>query len=147
MSPSALPLIGNVGLPILLGGAVYALWRSPSLLMFEWFDALGTGDLLMLLRRNVAGLTAYMPEAIRYSFPDAAWVYAATYFQGFVWRTGSRACYWGWLSIPPLLGVGGEIGQASGLVPGTFSYSDLCVCVMAACLATVMTLKRRRNEV
>lgn len=44
-----------------------------------------------------------------------------------------------WVCVGGVLGAGGEIGQAVGIVPGTFDLMDLVLCVMAAVVAALVT--------
>jgi hypothetical protein len=46
--------------PLILGALVYVLWRSPSLLMFRWFDQLGLAPSIALARDTASGARQYL---------------------------------------------------------------------------------------
>jgi hypothetical protein len=125
---------------------IYILWRKESLNVFSWLRAVGLGPLVLALRESLQDLGARLPDAVRYSFPDAAWIYAATSYQGFIWRGGSVRGFWSWMLIAPLLGIGGELGQALGIVPGTFCQSDFALGIAASVAAIWILLKFRSKS-
>lgn len=137
-------LLRHCAIPLLVGGAIYVCWRSSSLLMFGWFSRIGLADSILTIRAHSSFLGMYVPEFVRYSLPDGAWVYAATFYQAYVWQSGPSKLFWLWSIIPPALAIGGELGQAVRLVPGTFSITDLAVCTAAALLALHFALGHRR---
>jgi hypothetical protein len=122
--------------PLLLGGLVYVVFRAESLLMFRWFDAFGLGPAVAWLRVSLGGAGAALPRWFVFSFPDAAWVFSMTALLGVVWRARlGTAEARAWMSLGLLLGAGAELGQAVGLVPGTFDIVDLTLCLSAWLLA------------
>lgn len=135
----------HVVLPVLIGGFIYLTWRADSLLMFEWCRRLRIYPLVAILRHHFFAARCDLPEWMLYSLPDAMWVYAATALQLLIWRHhNSSFASWLWISIPPLLAVGGELGQLSGVLPGTFCLCDLALCLLATTAA--ITLMKRRRE-
>jgi hypothetical protein len=128
----------HVFLPLLLGGFIYILFRSESLLMFKWYHALGTDDLIRDLRIQATPYRHFVPEFILFSFPDGVWVYSLTVVMGGLWHNTSFFSRFFWVSIGPLIGIGSEMGQLLGLVPGTFSYSDLLSCFSATLGALIL---------
>lgn len=129
----------NVFLPLLVGGMVYLAWRTQSLLMFSWADFIGLEHLISALRQFAAPVLPYVPEWILFSLPDAAWVYSITAAYVIVWKTASCPEGLFWISLGCLLGVGGELGQLAGVVPGTFDPVDLIVMLGAAYLSFITT--------
>lgn len=113
-------------------------------MMFEWFSRIGLADAILHIRAHSSFLAVYVPEFMRYSLPDGAWVYAATFYQAYVWQAGPAKLFWLWSILPPVLAIGGELGQAVRVVPGTFSLTDLTVCMAAALLAIQFALGHRR---
>lgn len=125
----------DVGLPLFLGGLTYLLWRD-GLLMFSWAEAMGLGAALQSAREVAEPLRTWIPAWWLYSFPDGAWVYAYTAHFGLIWRGTSRGRPL--VALGAILGLGGEFGQAFGIVPGTFSWPD----VLAMVAATVVAFRR-----
>lgn len=136
-------LFFHVLLPISFGAAIYLLYRSTSLWVFHWIAAAGLYDGLINIREAVS--IAHLPFWVLYSLPDGLWVYAATAWMVEIWR-GSRS--WAtlpWIAVGVALGVGGEIGQAIGLVPGTYDHLDILFYVGGFLLA-LLRLGDKRHE-
>lgn len=105
--------IALVVLPIALGTAVYVGWRSTNLLIFDWMAIIGIPD-------NVFRPSVNLSQSMLYSFPDGCWVFAGTSWMLFIWRRISP-----WVFAVAILGIGSELGQGIGLVPGTFEWNDI----------------------
>lgn len=114
------PVWLHVVLPTAIGTGVYLLFRTPTLLVFDWLDAVGLCEPVMSMRRYLSDVQP--PDWLLYSLPDGIWVYAATAWLAIIWR---RSPCWPWLSVPVVLAVGTEAGQAIGLVPGTHQHLDV----------------------
>lgn len=126
--------------PVVLGAAIYLLWRSPALRVFGWVRAVGLGEGLDALRAEVAGLP--VPDLVLYVLPDMLWTYALTAFMASVWA-GRRG--WGaavWCSLGVVIGSGGEVLQAAGMLPGTFDWLDLVGCAAAGVLSGFLAHRR-----
>jgi len=133
----------HLALPILLGGVIYVCWREPNLLMFTWLRALGLESIVERLRFLAAPARNFIPHWMIYSLPDGLWVYALTAFTLLVWRdTDSSWMRVLWCSLGFLLGAGIELGQLAGIVPGTFDYGDLIVCLIAPAAALLFTSRK-----
>jgi hypothetical protein len=133
-------LVLNSAVPMLLGFAVYTLWRSTRLLMFRAYQQTGLYPYLLTLRAHVAGVKPSIPSPILYSVPDAMWVYACTAALGYLWRNHpSRLTRWSWSLLPVAVAVGSEFGQQLKLVPGTFDSMDVS-CYVAAFAAAMVSL-------
>lgn len=120
----------HVLLPTLIGAATYLLFRTPSLLAFRWVETVGLSDQLMAIRGHVSSVR--LPNWFLYSLPDGIWVYATTSWMAIIWQ-GKKS--WAWITIAVLLAVGSEIGQAFGIVPGTYQHLDVLFYVGAFVLA------------
>ena len=110
----------HVCLPTFIGASVYLLFRTSTLLVFKWGEAVGLHGHLMALRERVSEVQ--LPEWLLYSFPDGVWVYATTMCMLIIWN---GAPPWPWLSIGLVLAVGAELGQAVGYVQGTYEHLDI----------------------
>ena len=118
-------------LPLLAGGGIYVLWRSPSLLMFQWFDSLGLSSPIFAMRVEAAGLRPHLPVWFLYSLPDAAWVSCGMLLFAAIW-SGSRNAYRHfWVALPLLLSIVAEYGQLLHLIPGTYDLSDVVASLSA----------------
>lgn len=133
MTPAFLAV--GVGLPVLLGGLTYILWRDTDMLMFVWADWLGLMPGILELRERFAPVRESLPEWLLYCFPDGVWVFACTAFFARLWPDGPAWMRWSWISLGTVLAVGGELGQLTPLVPGTFDPLDIVFYLGAAVLA------------
>jgi hypothetical protein len=144
--PEARPVLLHVLLPIALGAAIYVLWRAESLLVFRWIDAAGLRPVVDAVRRTLSGARAWLPDWLLYSLPDALWVYAGVAFYAIVWRGGHPRSRLLWTALPALLALGGELGQLTGAVPGTFCPVDLALCALAWWAALTLNLTEKVND-
>ena len=110
-------------LPISAGTLVYVGWRPTSLLVFDWMEVMG-------IPRDVFRPAVNPPGPILYSFGDGAWVFAGTSWMLLIWQRLHP-----WVFVFFVLGLGGEVGQALGLVPGTFDWGDVASYIAAFVLA------------
>lgn len=132
----------HVASPIVVGGLMYVLWRSPSLAMFSWFADLGLLGVVERLRSAAEPLAEVLPRWFLHTFPDAAWAYAGTVLFARIWAGRPGRVRWLWIGAIPVLSLGSEIGQAVGVVPGTFTLLDLFSCTVAVALALRVGLGR-----
>lgn len=118
-------------LPMVIGGLIYLLFRTDSLLMFDWAEQLSLTTLIVRARAAAAPLLPHVPAAVLFSAPDGAWVFSATSFFARLWHDGPLWMRAGWIGIAPAMAIGGELGQIVGLVPGTFDVIDMIAYVTA----------------
>lgn len=113
--------------PILVGGAIYTLFGSPTLWVFDWYGFLGLSDLITVSRGILAEFRPIIPGWVLYSLPDGLWVYAYTSLMANIWRASKRSpVKLLWLSSGVLLAVSTEMAQLFGLLFGTFDFLDIC---------------------
>jgi hypothetical protein len=121
-----------VVLPIVVGGLIYILFRTDTLLMFRWADALALTGPIARGRAAVAPLLPWVPGFVLFSIPDGVWVFSATAFFARLWSDGPLWMRVLWIGAAPAMAIGGELGQIVGLVPGTFDALDLIAYAAAA---------------
>lgn len=124
--------LAHVVLPIVLGAAVYLLWRSPRLLVFRWMEAASLDGIVAAARLWAAGTRP--PGWLLFSLPDALWVYAFTACMALIWRGRPPRQAAFWIALGPLLSVGSELAQLAGALPGTFDPADLWLSAAASAL-------------
>lgn len=135
-----------VVVPLVIGAAIYLLWRERNLLMFAWVDAAGLGPGLDAARSATASFGARLPAWVRYSLPNGLWIFALNAALLRIWRGGHPLFRGLWLALALALGTGAELLQAAGLLPGTFDLTDLTVGVTAAVLPIAYVSLERRNR-
>lgn len=128
----------RVLVPIAVGATIYLVWRTPTILLFDWINVAGFHQPLMRLRAWMHPFRTGLPNVIVFSLPNALWVYAVTAFNVEVWRRQpTSVSKIAWCGIGPLLALAAEIGQWMALVPGTFDIIDLVTIVIATLTAVV----------
>ena len=111
-------------LPLLMsGGMIYVLFRSRQTLLLKIADATPLSRPLTDIRGAVA--TWQPSEWVVYSLPGALWAGAYILFIHSLMHSVNASTRWRWASVIPLMGVLSELGQAFGIVPGTFDLLDL----------------------
>ncbi len=118
--------------PLLIGGAVYVLWRAPSLLMFKWANFFGITPYVDLMRSMLGDYKDRLPGWLLYSWPDAAWSMSGVLFFAWIWRGSRSYVRHFWILLTPCMAIASEFAQSFGLLPGTFDPVDLVACCLAA---------------
>lgn len=139
ITPAACAAFVHVAVPIAVGGGIYFVFRDPTLLMFRWVSWIGGLDVVNYARSACAGWS--LPTAVRFSLPDALWVYATTSWLHLIWRGHGSTLQNPWVYSGFALSVGGELGQACRFVPGTFDPIDLIGSALAF-LASLLVFRR-----
>ncbi len=140
----ALAWLAHVVGPLGLGGLLYVVARPRGLVFWDWARAARLDAPLLALRGWLGPLLEGLPEWVRYTLPDALWVYALTAAIVRLQRDSSalvRALY---LAIPAALGPGAELLQAAGALPGTFDPLDLVATAVALLLGAAPALRLAR---
>jgi hypothetical protein len=121
---------------LLVGGSIYLLWRTRSLLMFTWAKAVGADQSIYLLRHFFTPVRPRLPAWSVYSLPEALWTSSAVLTFALIWAGSRSPLRFFWLGLVPAIGIGSEIGQALGVVPGRFDLND----VAASSIATLVSI-------
>lgn len=139
-SRMVIALCCHVLLPVLIGAGIYTLWRSNGLLVFEWYRWAGVYEAVEAVRRQSSSLQRTIPSFVRYSLPDALWVYAFTALMCLVWaeRLQSKERTF-WVLLPLCVAIGSEFGQLIKVVPGTFDWADVLGYIAAFAGAYIIT--------
>lgn len=126
----------HVVAPVGIGAFIYLGWRDSSLPVFAWAQYVGAGAAVSSLRSGVWQLGGLLPPWFLFSLPDGLWVYALTVAMLLLWRT-ERRCLASvlWPLVGVVVALVAEVGQVSGLVPGTFDAMDVVFCLAASVAA------------
>lgn len=125
----------HVVLPLSTGGLVYLLARPPGLRLFVWLESAGLSDGLARARDVCHPLVLALPSWLLFSLPNALWLYAFAWLLSALWEHRATRASLPWLLVAPALGLGWELGQRVGVVPGTFDLLDLVLVLVASALA------------
>lgn len=118
-------------LPVIVGGLIYLTYRTDTLIMFGWFNKIGLSDSVDFLRSNQHLQNLTIPSWIKFSLPDALWLFSFNYVLLTLWNFNINRQSAFWLFLAPTIGLLSEIGQFFGIVPGTFDIVDLVLLVFA----------------
>ncbi|MBE7481908.1 MAG: hypothetical protein HS104_18260 [Polyangiaceae bacterium] len=125
----------HVLFPLAAGTLVYLLARPAGLRVFGWVEAVGLAESLNRARDASHSVVAALPALVRFSLPNALWVYSFAWLLSALWDHRATRQSLPWLLIAPVLGLGWELGQLAGTVPGTFDPLDLALTFVASLLA------------
>lgn len=134
-----------IGLSLFLffvGGMIYLMFRSESLVMFRWCEDLHIKEYVDSLR-----MPCKLPQWIVYSLPDGLWLCSYVLFVSVIWNFDLRQG-WPYVFSLPAVAIGSELAQAFGWVRGTFDWVDM-VCYVLGLLSGYMVveyLNLRDNE-
>ena len=115
-----LKLYAMSAISLFCGGCIYLLFRSETLLMFMWADALQLKDSILQIRQQFTSFQA--PEIIIYALPDGLWSLSYILFIEAFWFGEKKT--WILASIIPAIGFLSELLQFLGLIQGTFDIWD-----------------------
>lgn len=116
---------------MILGGAVYLLWRPESLRMFSWFSSLGVAQPVASMREWAAPFSHILPSWACLSLPQSLWLLSGCLAIHLIWRDCFSTEEQLWMVAVLLLAIGGELGQAAGVVQGVFDPQDVVLILVA----------------
>lgn len=106
-----------------LGGMIYIIFRTESLLMFKWLDGISMSAVVENLRLHFGSTS--LDEWIVYNLPDGLWLLSYMLVIHTLWyrdvNVYSRIFLW----VLPVLAIGSEVLQLFKAIPGTFDPLDL----------------------
>lgn len=105
-----------------------------TLILFGWIEGVGLSPVASTLRLNGTLQSLAMPSWVKYSLPDALWLFSFTYLTLLIWNFKITKHSAPWIFLAPVLGIGCEICQLFGIIPGTFDMVDLLLLIMASLL-------------
>ncbi len=108
---------------LIIGGCIYLLMRPPLLLIHKVAWDLGFGIIVQHGRMFVAGWA--VPNWFLYSLPGALWATAYILIIDAILSENSVQSRLLIAAFIPALGVGSELMQWAGLLPGTFDAIDM----------------------
>ena len=118
------------------GGMIYVLFRSRQLLLLKIADITPLSHFITDLREKAHVL--HPAEWVVYNLPGALWSGAYILIIHSLMHELPMRSRWRWCSVIPFIGAFSELGQAIGLVPGTFDLMDLACYVLPLVIYTVI---------
>lgn len=108
---------------LVCGCAIYLLFRSKSLNIYQWCMLVGLSDTIDSLRYTVQHWN--ITEWVRYSLPDGLYCAAYILIIDAIWKNDNHLIKYIIISLVPIVTIGSEILQYLRLVKGTFDVYDL----------------------
>lgn len=118
-------LLFKAFLPLLIGGMIYVIFRTDSLLMFKWIEQLDLKGTVMSVR-DIAGL--YNTENFKiiiHTLPGGLWVYSYITFLLLIWKNEINRNNILYFILVPVAAVLSEFLQLAGIIRGTFDILDI----------------------
>jgi len=134
---------------LLLGGVIYLLFHTSEPVFFKWIHASGTGNWLEPVRHGSLSLITHLPGWIVFSLPAGLWAFAYALAITAVWRGSRSEQRYFWMASIPILVIGFEILQYTGIINGTFCIQDLTLGMAGMSLgiiAGILTTKPYKHE-
>ena len=135
-------------LAILSGGLIYVLFRPVESLFFTWADEIGAGNILSNIRSVTLPLLSYIPKWFLFSLPSGLWAFAYALIITHLWRDNNSIIKYFWIGSIPLLAIGYEFLQFTGILKGVFCHEDLILSVAGISLGVLLglTLTNKKNK-
>ena len=124
---------------LILGSAVYILFRPMTLLMFHWADALSLTHSVQLMRASVSGLEYLFPAWFVFSLPFALWVLSYLLLIEAVWMHSQSRVRIAWFWSIPFIVICAEFAQIKQIIPGNFDWKDMAAIIFAIILGFFIT--------
>ena len=137
MNPTTKAITINIVLPLIIGSFIYIGFRNNNLKMFHWFENFGASNFIGKIRQLTINYRVYLPTWIYYSLPDALWTYSFSSAYLILWKGNIKAIKY-WLLLPFVFSCMVELGQAIGIVRGTFDIVDLILCFLAIIVSVLI---------
>jgi hypothetical protein len=112
---------------LLMGGIIYALFRTSQPFFFKWIPGAGSESLFNLARQRSLAFSLSFPEWIVFSLPNGLWAFAYALLITGIWAGSQSWIRVFWLASIPVLVLGFEILQFTGTLPGIFCMQDIAL--------------------
>lgn len=105
------------------GGLIYILFRTESLVMFQWFKAFKLLDFINYIRQGIG--VCITSDFIRFCLPDGLWLLSYLILMDAVWGNTHNLWSFFFYAILPFIAICSEILQYFSLLSGTFDLGDI----------------------
>lgn len=110
-------------LPLILGGFIYIIFRTETLIMFHWFKYLNLSNEINIIKNFKS--VHYFPNWFIYNLPDGLWIFSYTAISLEIWKHSITRQNIFWIFSIPIIAVLSEFLQLFKIVPGTFDFLDV----------------------
>ena len=112
-------------LTMIIGGLIYILFRTQTLIMFDWFKILLLEEHIENMRLTSMTFSKNLPDWFLFSFPDGLWLFSYITLILVVWKNQINKHSIAWILVVPFYVIILEIGQLLDYWKGTFDFNDL----------------------
>jgi len=126
---------------LIIGGLIYLTFRTKSLVMFSWVEAIRLDGFVDALRENKT--TFKIPYFIKYCLPNALWTLSYILMVDAIIRKDNNKLFW--TIVLPIIASVLEIFQIWKIIPGTFDIADL-LCFLLPTISYCVYYKIYYNE-
>lgn len=123
---------------LFIGGLIYVVYRSKSLLMFDWFNSIGLSNIIDRLRNLFQGDGIF--GWVKYSLPDGLWIFSYLFILDAIWDGERNVISMIFLWGLPIVSILSEFLQLYGILPGVFDWIDLASYLLAIILFLIIKL-------
>ena len=108
---------------LMFGCAIYLLFRTKTLNIYQWCSFLGLSKFIDNARTWVSDWN--IPDFVRYSLPDGLYCAAYILIIDAIWKDDDSPIKHFIISLVPAVTISSEILQYFRVVKGTFDFCDL----------------------
>ena len=109
--------------PLTLGGFIYIIFRTETLIMFHWFKYLNISNEVDSIKNMRTGYS--FPNWFIYNLPDGLWIFSYTAISLEIWKNSITRQNIFWVFSIPIISVLSEFLQLFKIIPGTFDFLDV----------------------
>jgi hypothetical protein len=128
-----LKIIIHIILPIIVGSLIYLLFRSKSILIFDYLKLFHLDSIIDSWRMGVKMIRPF--DGIVFCFPAGLWLYSYMYATGMSWHHEINTKNLFWYVLPVMVAISSELGQYFKIIRGTFDWADVACYLVSAILA------------
>ncbi len=121
--------IVHIGLPLILGGTIYLLFRSKNLMMFSIIENIGLTQIVNQWRLSTICIKPFIPNWAIYSLPNSLWLYSMMSFWLSIWNHNLKIA--NALILSSLIFcIFLELLQKTHWIVGTFCMTDIFLSIL-----------------
>jgi hypothetical protein len=121
-----------------IGGVIYIFLRPSEHVFFGWIRAVGLDNLFNAARSTSLSQSLPFPEWFVFSLPNGLWSFAYALLITVIWSGSKSWLRYPWMASIPILVLGYEVLQYTGIIPGTFCIQDLAFGVAGLILGNIV---------
>lgn len=131
---------------LIVGSLIYMLFRSESLKMFSWLDAIACFEVTQNIRGITLKIVEEIPDWMLYSLPDGLWLSSYICLVLMIWKNKISKENSVWIFGMPLMAIMSEAGQFFKIIPGTFDWMDVIMYLLGTAFPLEIYRRARTNN-